>query len=146
MQEQGEIDFQMIAPVIASLSSQLQIALLKKIETQDTQKIEQIISMSSEERAQMIAELSAAKLLESDDVGKVEEKLHEIVETIVGETVTPELISQIKNLQELLKDKEKLQRVIELLDESTAQQSVRLVSEMFDELYGIFDSFIIHFF
>ena len=55
LQEQGEIDFQMIAPVIASLSSQLQIALLKKIETQDTQKIEQIISMSSEERANAVS-------------------------------------------------------------------------------------------
>ena len=135
LQEQGEIDFQMIAPVIASLSSQLQIALLKKIETQDTQKIEQIISMSGEERAQMIAELSAAKLLESDDVGKVEEKLHEIVETIVGETVTPELISQIKNLQELLKDKEQLQKTVNLLSEkSQIKKSLILLSNMLNDI------------
>ena len=137
--EQSKISFQTIAPVIASLSPQLQAALLKKIEAQNTQKIEQIISMSEDERAQTIAELAAAKLLESDDFGNLKETLNEIVKNLVDEyhkeKVTPEIVSEIKNLQSLLKDKAKLQKVIDLLGEGAAKQSVMLVSGMFDDIY-----------
>ncbi len=137
--EQSKISFQTIAPVIASLSPQLQAILLNKIESEDTENIEQIMKMDEFERAQTIADLAAAKLLESDDLGNLEETLNEIVENLVDEyhkeKVTPELVSEIKNLQEVLKDKEKLQKVIDLLSEGTAKQSVMLVSDMVAVLY-----------
>ena len=147
--EQSKISFQTIAPVIASLSPQLQSVLLNKIEREDTEKIEQIMKMDEAERAQIIADLAAAKLLESDDLGDLEETLNEIVENLVDEyhkeKVTPELVSKIKNLQSLLKNKEKLQKVIDLLSVGTAKQSVMLVSDMFDDIYeqlfGILPSF-----
>lgn len=138
--EQSKISFQTIAPVIASLSPQLQAVLLSKIESKNTEKIEQIMKMDEAERAQTIADLAAAKLLESDDLGNLKETLNEIVKNLVDEyhkeKVTPELVSKIKNLQRLLKDKEKLQTVIDLLNEGTAKQAVMVVSEIYDELYG----------
>ena len=147
--EQSKISFQTIAPLIASLSPQLQAILLNKIESEDTEKIEQIMKMDEAERAQTIADLAAAKLLESDDLGNLKETLNEIVKNLVDEyhkeKVTSELVSEIKNLQSLLKNKENLQKVIDLLSEGTVKQSVILVSDMFDDIYeqlfGIFPSF-----
>ena len=137
--EQSKISFQTIAPVIASLSPQLQKILLEKIGKTQKEEIDKIISLSDTERAKIISELAAAKLLESDDVGAVEEKLQEIVEAIVGDyngQITPDIISQIKDLQKLLKDTKKLKKVIDLLSEkSSAKQSIEILVDMYETLY-----------
>ncbi|MCR4663379.1 MAG: hypothetical protein K5622_05800, partial [Endomicrobiaceae bacterium] len=144
--EQSKISFQTIAPVIASLSPKLQNILLEKIETVKVENTEQIINFDDGKRAKVISELIAANLLESDDLGPVETKIKDVVKSVVDELheekVTPEIISKIKNLQTLLRDKEKLQKVIDLLSEGTAKQSVMLIGDMFEKLYTVFDSFV----
>ena len=145
--EQSKISFQTIAPLIASLSPQLQAVLLNKTENKDTDNVKQIMNMDDAERVQEISELMAAKILESDDLGDLQQTLNEIIKNLVDEyhkeKVTPELVSEIKNLQRLLKDKENLQKVIDLLSEGTAKQAVMLISDMLDDLYSIFDSFVV---
>ena len=144
--EQSEINFQTLAPAIASLSPELQNKILNMV-SNSSYKEEQISALNNEDRVKLISDLAAAKILESDDIGNLEEKLQEIVKDLVGDLhrdrVTPELISKIKNLQELLKDKEQLQKTIDLLDEdSVAKQSVMLVSDTFDYLDNLLDIFL----
>ncbi|MBR3627587.1 MAG: hypothetical protein IKN42_01930, partial [Elusimicrobia bacterium] len=144
--EQSKIAFQTIAPIIASLSPKRQELLLEKVGNIQQEEIEKIIGLDDNGRAKIISELMAANLLESDDLGYVETTLQNIIKDIVDdlhkEKVTPELISKIKNLQSLLKYKEKLQRVIDLLNEGTAKQAVMLVGDMLTNIYNIFDSFL----
>ena len=106
--EQSKISFQTIAPVIASLSPQLQKTILKKINGTKEQ-IETLTNLNDAERAELVSKLFAAKLLESDDLGEVETQIQNVIKSIVDdvhkEKVTPELISKIKNLQEIIKDK-----------------------------------------
>ena len=145
--EQSEINFQTLAPAIASLSPELQNKILNMV-SNSSYKEEQISALDNEGIVKLISDLAAAKILESDDIGKLEEKLQEIVKDFVDDSyrdrVTPELISKIKNLQELLKDKEQLQKAIDLLGEdSVAKQSVMLVSDTFDYLDNLLDTFLI---
>ena len=144
--EQSEINFQTLAPAIASLSPELQNKILNMV-SNSSYKEEQISALDNEDRVKLISDLAAAKILESDDIGKLEEKLQEIVKDLLDDSyrdrVTPELISKIKNLQELLKDKEQLQKTIDLLGEdSVAKQSVMLVSGTFDYLDNLLDTFL----
>jgi len=144
--EQSEINFQTLAPAIASLSPELQNKILNMV-SNSSYKEEQISALNNEDRVKLISDLAAAKILESDDIGNLEEKLQEIVKDLVDDShrdrVTPELISKIKNLQELLKDKEQLQKTIDLLGEdSVAKQSVMLVSGTFDYLDNLLDTFL----
>ena len=144
--EQSEISFQAFAPAIASLSPELQNKIMN-MALNPSQKEQETASLSEEDRAKLISELVAAKILESDDPGVISDKLQDIIKSVIGdfrkEKVTPETVSKIKNLQELLKDKEKLQKTIDLLGEdSVAKQSVMLVSDTFDSVYNLLDAFL----
>ena len=145
--EQSKISFQTIAPVIASLSPQLQKTILKKTDSIETKQIETATNLNDTERAELISELLAAKVLESDDLGEVEIKIQDVIKSIVDdihkEKVTPALVSRIKNLQEIIKDKKELEKAIDLLQEGTTKQSVTLLRDMFLQLYDALDSFVI---
>ncbi len=141
--EQSKISFQMIAPAVASISPSAQQIINDRL-TYPQQK-QKINELDDEERIQLISDLAAAKILESDDIGDIRETITEVVKATVDDLhkqkVTPELVSEIKNLQTLISNKENLQRVIDLLQKGTAKQSLLLISDMLDDLYKIFDSF-----
>ena len=142
--EQSKISFQTLAPAIASLSSQTQQKIIDILD--NPQQKQEISKLDEEAGIKLISDLAAAKILESDDLGSLEDSLQRIVKDIVDdiykEKITPELILKIKNLQNVLNDKEELQKIIDLLQEGQTKQSIILISDVFDRVYKIFDSFI----
>ena len=131
--EQSKISFQALANLIASLSPVVQQKIFESIDVKE--KAEQISTLSAEDKIKELREIISAKLLESDDEGKVLDKIVDIINENVETSVTEEFLDKIgvESFKNLLNgDIKDLKKVVETLQKPVLEQAITAISDSVD--------------
>ena len=118
--EQSKISFQTLATLIASLSPAVQQQIFESIDVKN--KIEEISTLSAEEKKKKLREIISAKLLESDDEGEVIKTVLNKINEYSKDSVSEDFLNEIDadEFKKLLeKDKKAIEDTVLVLNESS---------------------------